>query len=463
MHPLEPDDKEMRRLLAQATEFAVEFVEERQHAPAMELEGSWELADELRGGFPDEGRGMDELLEILERARGKGFDTAGPGYMAYIPGGGLFTAAVGDFLALVMNRFTNIAMPAPALVQLEANVVRWLCDLFGLPEESLGILTSGGSMANFSAVVAARVDRLGDDFSKGTLYASDQVHHSLVKAARLAGFPVANVREVPTDRDLRIDVGALEEAIAGDRSAGFLPFLVVGNAGTTNSGAVDPLPTLADVAQREDLWFHVDAAYGGFFQLTDRGRRAFAGVERADSITLDPHKGMFLPYGTGALLARDRATLRRVNETGGAYLHALAGRGEPPDFADYSPELSRDFRGLRVWLPLQLHGVGAFRDALDEKLDLARLAWEGISAIDALDVPWEPELSIVVFRLRSPDGDAHQANEDFLARINSARRAFLSSTIMGGETFLRVCVLSHRTHRDRVLETIDIIRAAAGP
>lgn len=461
MHPLEPDAATMQRLVDGAAKFAIDFVEGLQTAPAADLDGAWELADELRGGFDEAGRDFDDLLGTLERARAKAIDTAGPGYVAYIPGGGLFSAAVADFLALVMNRFTNIAMPAPALVQLEANVVRWMCDLFGLPPDSLGILTSGGSMANLSALIAARVDRLGDDFSKGTLYSSDQVHHSVVKAARIAGFPVASVRSVATDGQLRLDLEALEQAIAADRRSGLTPFFVVANAGTTNTGAVDPLADVADLAAREGLWFHADAAYGGFFQLTERGRQSFAGIERADTITLDPHKGMFLPYGTGALLARDRATLRRVNETGGAYLHALAGPGEPPDFADYSPELSRDFRGLRVWLPLQLHGVGAFRAALDEKLDLAHLVHRELKEIDTLDLPWEPDLSIVAFRLAMVNGEARRANEDFLSRINAARRAFLSSTEVHGDNFLRVCVLSHRTHRQRIEELIEIIRAAA--
>lgn len=451
----------MQHLVDRAARFAIDFVEGLETAPAADLEGAWELADEMRGGFTEAGRDFEELVATIERARAKAIDTAGPGYLAYIPGGGLFSAAVADFLALVMNRFTNIAMPAPALTQLEANVVRWMCDLFGLPSESLGILTSGGSMANLSALVAARVDRLGDEFSKGTLYASDQVHHSVVKAARIAGFPVGNVRSIASDRHLRLDVEALAQAITDDRRAGFTPFFVVANAGTTNTGAVDPLFDVADLAAREALWFHADAAYGGFFQLTQRGRDRFAGIERADTITLDPHKGMFLPYGTGALLARDRATLRRVNETGGAYLHALAGPGEPPDFADYSPELSREFRGLRVWLPLQLHGVGAFRAALDEKLDLAELVHRELSAVDALDVPWEPDLSIVAFRLAGLEGDDRRANEDLLARINATRRTFLSSTEVHGHHYLRVCVLSHRTHRARIDEVIEIIRRAA--
>src|SRR5262249_22845931 len=185
-----------------------------------------------------------------------------------------------------------------------------------------------------------------------------------------------------------------------DRAAGLRPFLIVASAGTTNTGAVDPLPELADIAQREGLWLHVDGAYGGFFVLTERGRRTLAGIERADSITLDPHKGMFLPYGTGCLLARDAETLRRAHSMPAEYLPTMQHDVERVDFSEITPELSRDYRGLRVWLPLQLHGTRAFREALDEKLDLAAWAHDELTTIDGMEIVAAPQLSLVVFRLR---------------------------------------------------------------
>jgi aromatic-L-amino-acid decarboxylase len=241
------------------------------------------------------------------------------------------------------------------------------------------------------------------------------------------------------------------------------PFLVVASAGTTNTGVVDPIAAMADVAAQEGMWLHVDAAYGGFFQLTERGRAAFAGVERAHSITLDPHKGMFLPYGTGCLLVREGRRLREAHDVHEAeYLQDLADDEQTPNFADLSPELSRDFRGLRVWLPLKLHGLGAFREALDEKLDLARVLYEGIHDAPAIAIPWEPELSVVAFRLEPPGraGD-DEATRRLLERINASRRIFLSSTMIDGRMFLRACVVSHRTHRDRIDEAVGIIRDAA--
>jgi aromatic-L-amino-acid decarboxylase len=457
--PLEPDRDEMERMGATALRFVTDFVEDRAVAPASDLGDAWPLADELVAVPPPvTGRPLHDLLAIVDNAAARAVDTAGPGYLGYIPGGGLYAAALADFVACAINRFVNFADLAPALVAIEASVVRWLCDLFGLPPSSQGILTSGGSMANLSALVTARAALLGSDFLDGTLYVSEHTHQSVAKAAMIAGFPPEAVRRVAATADLELDPDALRAAIERDRNAGRRPFCVIASAGTTNTGAVDPIGDLAAVAGEEGLWCHVDAAYGGFFQLTERGRIRFAGIERADSITLDPHKGMFLPYGTGCLLVRDGERLRAAHHVGGEYLQDLGVAERVPNFADYSPELSRDFRGLRVWLPLHLHGVDAFRAALDEKLDLAAIVADGLRQVDAVDVLWDPPLSIVAFRLAGGD-DA--ANRRLLERVNAWHRILLSSTAIDGRYTLRVCVLSHRTHRERIDEAVAIIRESA--
>jgi aromatic-L-amino-acid decarboxylase len=255
-----------------------------------------------------------------------------------------------------------------------------------------------------------------------------------------------------------MDPVALDRMIADDRAGGMRPFLVVGAAGTTNTGAIDPLDAIADVAEREGLWFHVDAAYGGFFQLTERGRARFAGAARADSITLDPHKGLFLPYGTGGLIVRDRTAMRDAHFEGAAYLQDLPPAGELPNYNELTPELSRDMRGLRVWWPLSLHGVDAFRDALDEKLDLTMRIHDALSADPNVELGWDPELTVVTFRSRG--GDERRSRE-LLQRINASKRVFLSSTLVRGEYWLRVCIVSHRTHADRIDECAAIVREAA--
>jgi aromatic-L-amino-acid/L-tryptophan decarboxylase len=459
---LEPSEDDRRQMGEAVLDYLTGFIHGLQDAPASNVPGAVEFARTLRTAPPE--AGADEFTSVLDTIRtaaSYGFETAGPGYLAFIPGGGLWSAALADFVATAVNRFVNISAPAPAFAQMEATVIRWFGDLFDHPPEAGGILTSGGSMANFSALVTARRAKLPEDFLSGTLYASEQTHASVAKAAMLAGFPPANVRSVPTDARLRIDPGALTGMVARDRAKGRTPFCLIANAGTTNTGAVDPFDALADIARDNDLWLHADAAYGGFFQLTERGRTAFRGIERADSITLDPHKALFLPYGTGCLLVRDRARLREAHQVGAAYLQDVSGGDEIPNFSDLSPELSRDFRGLRVWLPLVLHGLDAFRQALDEKLDLARYLYGELAATPGFEVPWEPDVTVVAFRYRPRSGDADAFTRALLDRINASRRVFLSSTLIDGRFVIRACILSHRTHRDRVEEAVDIIRRSA--
>ncbi|HVS01754.1 MAG TPA: pyridoxal-dependent decarboxylase [Thermoanaerobaculia bacterium] len=465
--PLEPDTEELRRLVDGALDRLLAYLESLPDQPAADVAGAAAVAAALRQPqAPEEGRPFEELLALLfDRAVPKSFNAAGPGYLGYIPGGGLPHAAVAELLAAGINRYVGVWQAAPALVELEANVVRWFCRLVGYGDGARGFLTSGGSLANFSAIVTARRERLPDDFSRGTLYVSDQVHHSVAKAAMLAGFPPDSVRSVRSDGRLRLPAAALAEAIAADRHRGLSPFLVVASAGTINTGAVDELAALAEVAAGEGLWLHVDAAYGGFFLLTERGRAAMAGIESADSVTLDPHKGLFLPYGTGSLVVRDGAALERAHSLHAAYLPARPPEGEEWwDFSALSPELSRPFRGLAVWLPLQLLGAAAFRAALDEKLDLARLAADELRRMPGMEILAEPELSLLAFRLRRPGWSAAETdrrNRELLARVNARQRVYLTATDLRGRFAPRLCVLSFRTHEERVRMALEDIAAAA--
>ena len=457
-YPLDPSPEQMRAMGEAAIEYVIGFIHGLDEAPARNVEGALDAALRLRRSPPEEGGSFDDVFAEFRDAAARAYETCGPGYLPYIPGGGLYASALGQFLAMSVNRFPNLWEVAPGLVQIEQNVIRWLCDLFGYPEGARGILTTGGSLANLSAIVTARHVKLGEDFVNGTYYVSEQAHASVPKAAAIAGLPRRAMRLVPVDRELRMDAAALKAMVAEDRAAGRRPFLVVPAAGTTNTGAIDPMDAVADVAEAEDLWLHVDAAYGGFFYLTDRGREWFRGIERADSITLDPHKGMFLPYGTGSLVVRDGSSLRDAHFVGAEYLQDRAPEAELPNWNEYSTELSRDHRGFRVWLPLALHGVKEFRDALDEKLDLAQHLHAALAEMPEIELPWAPQLSVVPFRLAGASDDENRA---FLERINEPRRVYLSSTTIEGRHVIRACIVSHRTHRDRIDEAIEIIRGAA--
>lgn len=403
------------------------------------------------------GAAFDEVLGEFRRAAAWATETAGPRHFGFIPGGGLFTSALAEYLARGFNRYTSVAAMAPGLVAVENSVVEWLAAEFGLPASAGGNITTGGSMANLSGLLAARHDRLGDDLAGGTVYLTAQTNHCVPKAMRIMGFPASAIRTVPSTPDLRMDVEAARSMIRADRAAGLRPFCVLATAGTTSTGAVDPIAAVADLAAREDLWLHVDAAYGGFFQLTERGRRGFEGVERADSLVLDPHKGMFLPYGTGMLLVRDPAVLARSHalfDDDVPYLQDLAA-GELPDYAELGIERTREFRGLRMWLPLRLHGVSAFREALDEKLDLAAHAHRELSAIPGVVCGPPPELSTVVF---SVPAAGNRGNQVLRERINARAEAFFSSTAVGGRYLLRMCVLSVRTHAGHVDDAVRVVR-----
>ena len=456
---LDPDVEEWQALATAVVDYLTGVLRDLPDAPASQFDGVEELVTDpaLRRPPPETGRPPAELLDVLDRAAAVGLNTASPGYLAFIPGSGLVSAGLAGLIGDVLNRYTGLAFPAPGLVALEADVLRWLADLFELPATAGGLFTSGGSLATFSALVAARCDRLPEDFLQGTLYVTEQVHLSVVKSARLAGFPPSAVRVVSDDGAQRMDVAALRTLVEGDRRDGRLPFCVVANAGTTNTGAIDPLGEIAELCARERLWLHVDGAYGAAFQLTERGRQRLRGIERADSITLDPHKGFFLPFGTGCLLVRDTAALRASHSGEDAHYLQDIGAADLPNFADLGPELTREFRGIRMWLPLHLHGVAAFRAALDEKLDLALWTYAELAGDPALHVYGAPELTTIAFRCVAGD----DATAALLRRVNAERRVRLSSTRIDGRFVGRVTILNHRTDGARIEEAVAAIRRHA--
>jgi aromatic-L-amino-acid decarboxylase len=452
---LEPDRQAMERMGRQA----VEYIADLHHRPhGTQSNGVSFDADARRAALlsppPSGPTDFTTVLNTFAAAANTG--TLSPTAFDHIPNGALYTSVIAGFLAQGVNPFTALAAEAPELVAMEQSVLLWLCREFGLPMDTAGgVITTGGSVAGLTALVAARCERLGEHIAAGTLYATAHTHHSLIKAARIAGLPADAVRVVPVDPDLRMDLAAAEAMICADRVAGWKPFLIIGNAGSTDTGTVDPLAGIADVAARYGLWFHVDGAYGGVFQLTNRGRDRLAGIERADSIVVDPHKGFSVPFGTGVLLVARTESLRAAYAMSGPYLRDVAVDPQLPDYSALGVELTREFRGLRLWLPLHVHGTDSFRVSLNEKLDLARAAYQDLFADPCLHLPWTPDLSTVVFRLRS--GDTRRC----LDRINAHSPVALSGTTIGGRDLIRLCVLSHRSHTEHVGQALDTIHSAA--
>ncbi len=450
--PLEPSAEQRAEIDA----LAIRFVE-AWHAAAATMDASGPgLTDDQIAGLlapPSEtGISMEAALEILETAGLGGTNHPSGGHMSYIPNAGLFTGAVGEHIASALNRFTGVAGAAPGMTAIENSVTEWIASLFGLGESSASILLSGGSLANMTAVVVARVNRLGEHFADGLLYVTEHTHHSVAKSARIAGFRDDQIRKVPVDAELRMKPDALNDMVTADTEEGMRPFLVVASAGTTDTGTVADLEALSAVAQAHNLWLHIDGAYGGFFQLTERGRQRFKGIENSDSITLDPHKGLSIPFGVGALVVKNEDHLIDANLGRGAYLNHDEVTQGLRDISSLGPELSRPFRGLQVWLPLQLHGIAPFREALDRSLDLAHYAYERASGIDGISTPWKPDLSIVA--LAFDDDDLGRAA---MAAVNNDRKVHLSSTTVNDRFILRLAVFNRRTTQDHIDHALDII------
>lgn len=409
----------------------------------------------------------DEMFGLIERHVAQdGLHEGSPRFFGFIPGGGLYASAVADYVAAAINRYAGVGFAAPGAARLERRMVRWLSREVGYPADtSNGDLTSGGSIANLSAVVAARDahNLRGNDIERTVVYVSEVTHHSCLKALAIAGLREAVVRQVACDDGWRMVPANLVELVRADREAGLQPWLIAANAGATDTGGVDPLAELASIARRENLWLHVDAAYGGAFALCEEGRRLLEGMQLADSITLDPHKGLFLPFGSGAVLIRDARHLYAANHVRGAYMQDLKDAADPADASpcDLSPELTRPFRALRLWLPLRLFGVAAFRAALEEKLLLARYAHSRLAELESIEMGPPPDLSIFVFRFVPPGADPEIFNAAFAEALRADGRIFLSSTNLAGRFMMRFAVLNYHSHRADVDAAVSAISEVA--
>lgn len=432
------------------------FESARSDADAVSSPMSESTRARLLSGPPERGADLESILAALAEAVDTGFDTAGPGFLSYIPTGALPSAALGAYVGAATNRYTGAPHASPGSVAIEQSVIQWMADLFGLPEGAGGVLLSGGSIANLTATVAAR-SQFGPDFSDGVVYTSAVAHHSVAKAAHIAGIRPDRVRLVATDDRRRMDLRSLDALVEADLASGLRPMLVVATAGTTDTGAVDPLHGCADRAGPHGAWFHIDAAYGGFFQLTERGRTHLDGIERADSITVDAHKSLFLPFGVGGLLVREPRLLVEAHEGKGSYMQDIEDVALPQFYA-MGPELTRPNRGFQVWLPLQVHGVAAFAAELDRMLDLAAWTADALSSVKGVDVITSGPLSVVTFAVAAGDAATRAAFD----HLNGSGHVHVSSTTMDGQFVIRVAYLSHRTTKPIAERVVALVREALG-
>ena len=435
---LDPTAKVFDGWMGQITEFSHRFLAELDKRPASTV-GDVSV---LRRGFNECGEDLSAALALLKsHVFSTGFDATSGKFLGYIPGGGIPTAAIGDFLAALTNRYAGVYAASPGAAEIENECVRWMCELVGYDSSAWGTLQSGGTLATLTALTVARDTRAPTDWHRGVIYFTTATHHSFQKSLRILGLHNTRQSLVATDRSFRMDPMDLRKQIAADRAAGLFPWMVCISAGTTNSGAVDPIEDVLAVCREEGMWGHVDAAYGGFFLLTHHGKELLGGLSHADSIVLDPHKGLFLPYGCGAVLVKDGAKLRRSFASTADYL-ADVDAPEELSSSDYSPEGTRHFRGLRMWLSLTVNGLENYRAALEEKLLLAKHAQEQLQKINGIEVGPAPELSCVVFR--STAGDV--ATKDLINRIVARQQVYLSSTRLRGQLHARFCILNFRTH-----------------
>ena len=459
--PLEPDSGQRRALGEQALDHALAFLDRVEAAPSLRPAAEV-FSERLDPEFTEAGRDPASVLDYVGACvEQPGIATTSPRFMGYIPGGGLFHSALGDMLAAASNKYSGFAPAAPGAVRIENACTQWLADVIGYPAGSAGTLTSGGSIANLTAVVTAR-DAAADADGGGAVYLTRFAHHCVDKALHIAGRGRSPRRVIATDPSYRMSLDALEQALEEDRRNGIRPWLVVASAGTVDTGAIDPLPEIAELCRRFGAWFHVDGAYGGLFTLCDEGREKLRGIEQADSVALDPHKTLFLPYGTGAVVVRDGPLLLDAFSASADYIQPFAETDVGPSPSDLSPELTRHFRAMRLWLPLQIAGIAAFRAAQAEKLALARYFHARLSQIDAWDAGPEPDLSVVAFRYLPKSGDVDDFNERLMRHIQKEGEVMLSGTRIDGSYRLRCAILCFRTHIEHVDAALDaLVRGVA--
>jgi len=467
--PLELDHDTMQRMGRQVADTVAAHLASLRDQPAyatLDRSGARVL---LQAAPPEHGAPFEDVLRAFsERIAPHHAREPHPRFLGYIPSCPTFPAVMGDWLATGFNFFAGVWSVAAAPNEVELTVLEWFRRWMMMPEGASGLLTSGGSAATVTAVVAARHAALrgnAADIGRLTAYCSDQAHSSFTKAAWIAGVPRENIRPVPTDAAFRMQPAALRAAVAADVRAGKLPFIVCSTAGATNTGAVDPLHEIADLAAELKLWLHTDAAYAGFGVLTERGRALLDGIGRSDTLTLDPHKWLYVPFECGCLLARDPAALAAAFSVHPEYLRDVQAGDAEVNFSDYGEQLTRYSRALKVWFSVTYFGTAAIAAEQDRAMSLAEEAEQVVRGAAGLEVLTRAQFGIVCFRVHPPGVDDPAAldalNDEVNRRVNRTGFVLMSSTRLHGALSLRLCIPGYRTTSDDVRAVLQLVRDTA--
>jgi aromatic-L-amino-acid decarboxylase len=455
--------EQMREMGYRVVDLIVEHMEELPERPVTRREGREKLEAELGEPPPDQG---SDPLQVLERARrdvlGSIMHLDHPRFFGFIPGPSNFVGAMADALAAGFNVYAGTWLESSGAAQIELVTVDWLRQVCGLPEGAGGLFTSGGSMANLTALATARHVKLRGEMDKAIVYCSDQTHTSVDRGLRILGFRREQLLRIPSDSHFRLDLARLRTQVEQDRAAGLRPFCVVANAGTTNTGSVDPLLELAGLCREQDLWLHADGAYGAAAVFCERGRAQLAGLAAVDSLSLDPHKWLFQPYEIGCVLVRERRWLRDTFHILAEYLEDITGKAEEVNFCDYGPQLTRGFRALKLWMTIQVFGLAAISSAVQRGFEMAELAERAIHRLEGWRVVTPAQMGIVTFRCE-PEGYSDQQadllNQSLVEALIEDGFAMVSSTRLRGRTVLRLCPINPRTSEADIHATLGKLDA----
>ena len=466
---LDLSPEEMRSLGYRAVDLLVEHFTTLPEQRPTAIASREEMDELLMEPAPEHGRDAGHVLaQVSEQVFPNCDRITHPRFFAFCPSPSNFVSTIGDFLATGFNVFAGGWITSPAAAEIEIVTINWLLDLFGLPlKEGGGLYTSGGSVANLTGMATARKIKLQEKLDGATLYLSDQTHSSNQRAAKVLGFREEQIRIVPTDGQFRMDMASLAAMVERDRRDGRRPFCVIATAGTTNTGSVDPLEDIAEFCERQDLWMHVDGAYGGAAILTEHGKTALKGIEKAHSITVDPHKWLFQPYEIGCILVREHAWLRTTFSQQPEYLRDTQGSSEEINFYDHGVQLTRRFRALKFYMSIKTFGLASFREAVQLGIDAAIATQALLEGRPNWEIISPATLGVINFRYHPAKRDLtarqlDRLNEELSRMVIESGHAMLTTTILKGKVVLRMCLVNPRIVFERDIEpTIRVLEEFA--